>query len=105
MKAFLVVLATALFAQGLANTLGDMEGNMEDAHYNCPMIDIDLYGHDLDKFYDIGSWQECAHICNIAYTSNCKFWTFGYGNCGLKSSDAGMRPTSGAVSGERGCTG
>merc|ERR1711934_1228480 len=113
MKTFLGVLATTLFAQCVsplygfrfAQNLGNMEGSMDDANYNCPMIGIDLYGHDLDTFYGIGSWQECAHICNIACTSNCKFWTFAGGNCYLKSSDAGMRPTSGAVSGERGCTG
>ena len=36
------------------------QGSMDDANYNCPMIGIDLYGHDLDTFYGIGSWQECG---------------------------------------------
>merc|ERR1711909_12933 len=119
MKTFLGVLATTLFAQCVsplygfrfAQNLGNMEGSMDDANYNCPMIGIDLYGHDLDTFYGIGSWQECAHICNIACNSNCKFWTYypsptspWYQSCYLKSSDAGMMPNSDTFSGQRGCT-
>ena len=68
--------------------------------YNCPMVDIDLLGNDLEHVTGIGSWQECgmshnksnclfghcpfhkiidyeiivlAHICNIVHESNCKF--------------------------------
>ena len=71
--------------------------------YNCPMVDIDLLGNDLEHVTGIGSWQECgmshnksnclfghclfhkiidyeivvlAHICNIVHESNCKFWTW-----------------------------
>merc|ERR1712212_441846 len=101
MKTFLSVLAATLFAQNL----GHMEDYMGDAQYNCPLNDIDFFGHNLDIFYSIGSWQECAHICNIAYTSNCKFWTYNHDNCYVKSSDAGLMSKSGVVSGERGCTG
>merc|ERR1719285_1046201 len=82
--------------------------------YNCPMMDIDLGGNDLDAFSGVDDWQTCAHICNIAYESNCLFWTWS-GNatweegswwnnrCLLKSSDSGMRPWPGAISGQRGC--
>merc|ERR1712126_92665 len=67
--------------------------------YNCPMMDIDLLGNDLDAFSGVDNWQTCAHICNIAYESNCKFWTWnpaGSGNlrCYLKSSGSGMKPNS-----------
>merc|ERR1712181_111966 len=76
--------------------------------FNCPMYDIDLHGNDLDVFQDIGSWQECAHICNI-YPTNCKFWSWNGGNgnhyCYMKSSNAGMQSWDGSVSGERGCEG
>merc|ERR1712130_38966 len=93
-------------------------GHLEDEdipspRYNCPMMDIDLGGNDLDSFSGVDTWQTCAHICNIAYESNCKFWTWAgviweegsswNNRCILKSSDSGMRPFSGAVSGERGC--
>ena len=71
--------------------------------YNCPMVDIDLLGNDLEHVTGIASWQECgmshkksnclighcpfhkiinyeivvlAHICNIVHESNCKFWTW-----------------------------
>merc|ERR1712126_207631 len=104
MKAFLLVLVTAAFAQDS----GQVDEGDAFFHFNCPMYDIDLHGYDVDVFQDIGSWQECAHICNI-YPSNCKFWSWNGGNgnryCYMKSSNAGMQSWEGSVSGERGCSG
>ena len=28
--------------------------------YSCPMVDIDLYGFDVDHFHGIPNWQECG---------------------------------------------
>ena len=38
--------------------------------YNCPMVDIDLLGNDLEHVTGIGSWQECGMSHN---KSNCLF--------------------------------
>merc|ERR1712126_113178 len=81
--------------------------------FNCPMVDIDLNGNDLDNFPTIDNWQECAHICNAVSASDpgrCRFWTFNpveiyNSGCWLKSSSDGMRPSQGLISGERGCYG
>merc|ERR1711970_98008 len=93
---------------------GQVDNDVPSSQYNCPMMDIDLGGNDLDAFSGVDDWQTCAHICNIAYESNCLFWTWS-GNatweegswwnnrCLLKSSDSGMRPWPGAISGQRGC--
>merc|ERR1712203_532578 len=100
MKAFLLLLATAaVFAQD------------QEVHYSCPMYDIDLRLNDLYEFHGIATWQECAQICIIVGSANCNFWTWnlvdtnGNGSCYLKNSDAGMMPSTGSVSGEKGCTG
>ena len=50
------------------------------------------------------------HICNVAYSSNFKFWSWNNNDnwnkeCYIKSSDAGQRYEDGLVSGERGCLG
>jgi len=107
MKTFLLVLVAAVFAQDLGQ-VEEKEDALSSLSFNCPMYDIDLHGNDLDVFQDIGSWQECAHICNI-YPTNCKFWSWNGGNgnhyCYMKSSNAGMQSWDGSVSGERGCEG
>merc|ERR1711962_510876 len=81
--------------------------------FNCPLVDIDLLGNDLDYFPTIANWQECAHICNAVSASDpgrCRFWTFCpldicQSGCWLKSSADGMQPREGRISGERGCYG
>merc|ERR1712037_278411 len=103
MKTLLVVLtaAAAVFAQDLGQA---EEKDAPSSRYNCPMYDIDFYANDLHVFHGIPSWQECAQICNIASTSNCKFWSWeATAGCHLKSTDAGMRPFAGVVSGQIGC--
>merc|ERR1712223_1053505 len=103
MKTFLMaLLATAVFAKNLQQV---SEEDTPSPRYSCPMEGINLHGNDLDAFFHIGTWQECGHICDIAYSSNCKFWTWNAGEgCYLKSSDAGMQPGHYAtMSGEKGC--
>merc|ERR1712181_95310 len=82
-----------------------VDDDVPSPRYNCPMLDIDLSGNDLDDFSGVDNWQTCAHICNIAYESNCLFWTWNShsNRCILKSSDSGMKPSEGAISGQRGC--
>ena len=58
MKTLLVVLAAAaVFAQDLGRVEKE---NALSPRYDCPMYDINLYGHDLDVFEGIPSWQECG---------------------------------------------
>lgn len=108
------ILSLAMFQLQLLMDPGQVDNDVPSSQYNCPMMDIDLGGNDLDAFSGVDDWQTCAHICNIAYESNCLFWTWS-GNatweegswwnnrCLLKSSDSGMRPWPGAISGQRGC--
>merc|ERR1711887_433191 len=107
MKTFLLVLATAVFAQDFAQAEAEVEA--PSPRYNCPMMDINLYGYDLDGYENIGTWQDCAHICNALGSSRCKFWTWNGGNpnndCWIKNSNEGMMAYDGKVSGEVGCTG
>merc|ERR1712088_877652 len=103
MKTFMMaLLATAVFAKNLQQV---SEEDALSPRYSCPMEGINLNGNDLDVFHNIGTWQECGHICDIVPSSNCKFWTWNIGkSCFLKSSDAGMQPGDpDAMSGERGC--
>merc|ERR1712126_290978 len=105
MRFFWLLLALAVMAD---------KDQIAPAHtFNCPMVDIDLSGNDLDNFPTIDNWQECAHICNAVSASDpsrCRFWTFDPYNgccpgCWLKSSADGTMPREGNISGERGCSG
>merc|ERR1712037_326527 len=101
MRIFLLVLAAvAVFAQDL-----DVVEEAPSPRYNCPLLDIDFYGDNIDRFLAIGMWQECGHICNIV--PDCNFWTWNTadGFCQIKSSEGVLSPYTGAISGERGCVG
>merc|ERR1711915_894733 len=102
MRFFWLFLALAVMAD-------NDKSEIAPAHsFNCPMVDIDLWGNDLDQFPTIDNWQECAHICNAVSASDpgrCRFWTLHHSGCWLKSSADGMKPKEGCISGERGCYG
>merc|ERR1711872_29339 len=107
MKMLLLVLAaSAVLARDL-EVIQSRFDNDNNYDYDCPMHGIDLWGNDLDKIHGIGSWEACAHICNIAWEANCQFWTWHteWHDCTLKSSDTGMTGHPAAISGERGCSG
>ena len=108
MRPLLLYLLVAPVA--FAKDIAQKEKYASSPRFECPIYDIVFYGHDLDVFKDIGSWEECgtylvyvkkektklftilisAHICNIA--SGCKFWSWiGSGNhhCYTKDSNGG----------------
>ena len=64
-KLILVLLALIAIASALPRPESQDFGEVKDQdapslRYNCPMIDIDLEGNDLDHFHGIPSWQECG---------------------------------------------
>ena len=49
--------AAAVFAKDFGEV---EEQDAPSPRYNCPMVDIDFYGHDVDHFHGIPNWQECG---------------------------------------------
>merc|ERR1711962_413775 len=94
MRALLLYLLLAAVA--FARDIAQKEKDASSPRFACPIEDVIFVGHDLDDFKDIGSWVECAHVCNIA--ADCKFWSwFGSGNhnCYTKDSNEGLQAAEG----------
>merc|ERR1719334_1498180 len=71
--------------------------------YSCPEADVRFDGHNIDELHHVANWQNCGAACSL--NTLCLYWTWGsYDNrCLLKNSDAGLKKSPGAYSGERGC--
>ena len=41
---------------------GRVDNNVPSSQYNCPMMDIDLGGNDLDAFSGVDDWQTCGRV-------------------------------------------
>ena len=41
---------------------GRVDFDVPSSRYNCPMMDIDLGGNDLDAFSGVDDWQTCGRI-------------------------------------------
>ena len=64
-KLILVLLALIAIGSALPRLESQDFGEMEEQdapspRYNCPMVDIDLMGYDVDHFHGIPNWQECG---------------------------------------------
>ena len=83
----------------VATTIADNEK----VKFKCPLVDIDLQGHDIQSFY-VFTWQECGTLC--AAIEGCNYWTANpdeTGNCYLKSSNDGLTEYPGVYSGDKNC--
>ena len=85
----------------VATTMADDET----VNFKCPLVGIDLQGHDIHAFYEgVDTWQECGALC-AAY-EGCNYWTANpdvTGSCYLKSSNNGLTGYPGVYSGDKDC--
>eukprot|EP00090_Calanus_glacialis_P034341 TRINITY_DN57597_c0_g1_i1.p1 TRINITY_DN57597_c0_g1~~TRINITY_DN57597_c0_g1_i1.p1 ORF type:complete len:127 (-),score=6.91 TRINITY_DN57597_c0_g1_i1:23-382(-) len=75
--------------------------------WNCPEYSYGIYGYDIGDYNDVGSWQECALLCQE--TKYCDFWSWGVprgvwsNRCVLKNSDDGAGVYIDWMSGTKDC--
>ena len=69
----------------------------------CVEYGIDYTGYDVDKKYDIKSWQQCANICHGHKTCQYWSWRMEWKYCFLKSSMNGRQQRGDRISGKENC--
>jgi len=79
---------------------------------DCPIVDIDYHGHDIEGIQNVLSWQDCATKCRENQDRGCRYWSWlsetyvgvaKKNTCFIKTSDAGREIEHGILSGAIDC--
>ena len=70
----------------------------------CFEENTDFYGADLKSISDFKPKNEVGCQMECQRDANCKYFTYAYNRCLLKSKSSGRRKYNGAVSGARFCS-
>ena len=79
---------------------------------DCPEVNIDYYGNDLQGPVIAETWQDCSDYCRTL--QGCNYWSYVSDSfptasmhkaCFLKTSNSGRQASFGVLSGSRDCGG